>query len=227
VGIFPHPSLLLKHRDPDGILAVSPGTGPEASALLEPEILVEAYSKGIFPWPMEAPTDSGTETVICWTSPPRRAVLEFDRLHIPESLARQIKKKPFSFTFNQDFEGVIRSCAKAPRKGQRGTWITPEMIEAYVRLHGLGGAWSVEARNPATGLMVGGIYGVRSDRVFSAESMFHTTTGASKLALLELVRILRERGETFLDIQVMTPHLERLGAREIPRREFFKRLGWA
>jgi leucyl/phenylalanyl-tRNA--protein transferase len=226
VGVFPHPSLLLKSRDPEGIIAVSPGEGPEADAYLAPEILLEAYSKGIFPWPVQTRAHGRDGWATAWFLPPRRAILEFDRLHLPRSLVSQMRKQPFSFTFNSDFEGVIRACAAAPRKGQQGTWITEPMIRAYSRLHELGHAWSVEARD-ATGRMVAGIYGVRSERYFSAESMFHTVTGASKLALLELIRRLKLHGDSFVDIQMLTPHLERLGAREIPRREFIKRLGWA
>ena len=213
MGIFPHPSLLLKDRDPDGII----GVGDE----LSPEVLIEAYSKGIFPWPVQTPEGM----VTAWFFPPRRAILEFDRLHLPRSLLTLMRKQPFMFSFNSDFSGVIRKCAEIPRKGQDGTWITEPMIAAYNRLHELGRAWSVEARD-ASGSMVAGIYGVRSDRYFSAESMFHTVTGASKLALLELIRRLKLHGDTFVDIQMLTPHLERLGAREIPRREFIKKLGW-
>ncbi len=221
MGIFPHPSLLLKDRDPDGIIGVSPGSGPEADTLLAPEILIEAYSKGIFPWPVQTPDG----VVTAWFFPPRRAVLEFDRLHLPRSLLALMRKQPFTFAFNSDFEGVIRKCAEIPRKGQDGTWITEPMIQAYCRLHSLGRAWSVEAHD-ASGNRVAGIYGVRSERYFSAESMFHTVTGASKLALLELIRRLKLHGDTFVDIQMLTPHLERLGAHEIPRREFVRKLGW-
>ncbi|MFN7684586.1 MAG: leucyl/phenylalanyl-tRNA--protein transferase [Oligoflexia bacterium] len=212
MGIFPHPSLLLNHPDPDGLLAVG--------GQLSPQVLIEAYSKGIFPWPVT----EGSESVLAWFCPPQRAVLEFKELHIPRSLSRQASKKPFTFTFNTDFESVIRACASVPRKGQRGTWITPQMIEAYLELHRLDRAWSVEARNPE-GDLVGGIYGVRSDQYFSAESMFHHETGASKLALLELIRILKERGLLMIDIQMLTPHLKALGAREITRRQFFMKLG--
>lgn len=220
-GIFPSPSLLLKHPDPDGIIAVSPGSGPEAEQLLRPEILLEAYSKGIFPWPVDTPEGKLT----AWFCPPQRAVLEFDRLHLPESLKRQIRKHRFSFRFNHDFERVIQTCADIPRKGQKGSsWITPEMIRAYSTLFELGHAWCVEALN-SSGELVGGIYGVRSPRYFSAESMFQRETGASKLALLELIRILKEKGDTFLDIQMLTPHLERLGAREISKKELLTRLG--
>ncbi len=221
VGIFPSPSLLLKHPDPDGVIAVSPGHGPEAEALFQPQIILEAYAQGIFPWPL----DTAEGKLTAWFCPPRRAILDFDRLHLPESLRRQIKKKPYQFRFNQDFEGVIRACATISRKGQRGeSWITPEMVRAYCKLFELGKAWCVEALN-SSGRVVGGIYGVRSQKYFSAESMFHTETGASKLSLLELIRILKEQGDTFLDIQMLTPHLERLGAREISRRDFFTRLG--
>jgi len=218
--------LLLKHPDPDGVIAVSPGHGPAAEALLQPQIILEAYAHGIFPWPLDTPE----EKLTAWFCPPRRAILDFNQLHIPESLRRQIKKKPYSFRFNQDFEGVIRSCATISRKGQKGaSWITPEMMRAYCKLFELGKAWCVEALNspdPVAGdRVVGGIYGVRSPKYFSAESMFHTETGASKLSLLELIRILKEHGDTFLDIQMLTPHLERLGAREISRKEFLTRLG--
>ena len=228
MGIFPHPSLLLKHRDPDGIIGVTAGAGPEAEEFLQPEVLIEAYSKGIFPWPIhtgELDAEGERETVLAWFFPPKRAILEFDRLHLPRSLVTQMRKQPFTFSFNSDFEGVIRACAAVPRKGQDGTWITAPMIAAYTRLHALGRSWSVEARD-ASGRMVGGIYGVRSESYFSAESMFHLETGASKLALLELIRRLKLHGDTFVDIQMLTPHMEKLGAREITRREFVKKLGW-
>jgi len=213
--------VLLTHPDPDGIIAVGGNEGDEIPV----ELLIESYSKGIFPWPQTFSTPSSeTETVLAWFCPHERAILEFDRIHIPTSLARQIKKTPFTFTLNRNFERVIRACAQAPRKGQDGTWITEQMIRAYTALHHQGRAWSVEAWGPK-GEMLGGIYGVMSENYFSAESMFQKSTGASKLALLELVRLLREKGHTFLDIQMLTPHMERLGAHMVTRREFFSRLG--
>jgi leucyl/phenylalanyl-tRNA---protein transferase len=172
--------------------------------------LREAYRHGIFPWPHH-------ELPLPWFSPRRRAVLFFDELHVGRSLRRSEKRAPFRFTIDRAFDDVIRACASVAREDQ-GTWIGPEIIRAYGRLHRDGDAHSLEAWEGDE--LVGGLYGVDSGGVFTGESMFHLRPDASKLALLHMIGHLRERGATFLDCQIMTPHMRALGAREIPRARF-------
>ncbi|MCM2323434.1 MAG: leucyl/phenylalanyl-tRNA--protein transferase [Oligoflexia bacterium] len=205
---FPDPD----ETDEDGILA----WGGD----LEPETLLLAYSQGIFPWPL------GAHLPLAWFCPPRRAILHFDELHVPRSLERARRQSTYRFTVDQAFERVVRACASQPRPGQRGTWITRPLIAAYVRLHHLGHAHSVEVwqESPGEPALIGGIYGVDAGGAFAGESMFHARPNASKLALLHLVDHLRSRGLDWLDIQVMTPHLQALGARELSRDDFLRRL---
>jgi leucyl/phenylalanyl-tRNA---protein transferase len=182
---------------------------------LDPETLLRAYRHGIFPWPVES-------LPLLWFCPRERAILDFADLHVGRSLARARRRSTLRFTVDAAFPAVIAACADSPRPGQENTWITPAILAAYTRLHALGVAHSVEAwRGEA---LVAGVYGVDVDGAFAAESMFHRESDASKLALLYLVDVLRAGGLDWLDVQVMTPHLERLGARTIPRREFLARL---
>jgi leucyl/phenylalanyl-tRNA--protein transferase len=183
---------------------------------LTPETLIWAYGHGIFPWPT-------TGYPLLWFCPPQRAVLDFDRLHVPERLARIRRRSEFTFTLDTAFEQVIAACRRSPRPGQEGTWITAPMLAAYQTLHRLGYTHSVEVWD-ASGALAGGLYGVSVGGVFSGESMFHASPNASKLALLFLCDYLQARGLHWIDIQVMTPHLAALGAREIPRDEFLDRL---
>ena len=159
---------------------------------------------------------------LLWFSPAERGVLEFASLHVPRSLGSARLRQPFRLSVDADFPGVIAGCASTPRPGQDGTWITDEIVEAYVRLHRLGIAHSVEAW--AGTRLVGGLYGVEVDGAFAAESMFYREANASKLALLHLVERLSARGLDWLDIQVLTPHMARLGARAVPRELFLGRL---
>jgi len=200
---FPDPST----ADENGVV----GFGGD----LEVETLFEAYSHGIFPWPHEG-------LPLLWFSPDPRAILRFDRLRIPKSLAKVMKRAPFTFSFDEDFEGVIRACSSTKRPEQRGTWITEEMIEAYLRFHQAGFAHSVEVWAGKT--LVGGLYGVCIGQVFCGESMFFREPNASKLALLHLIEHLRKQGAEWMDIQVMTPHMEKLGALEVPREEYLDML---
>lgn len=178
--------------------------------------LQNAYRAGIFPWHIEG-------LPLPWYCPERRAILEFKDLHVPRSLAKEQRKGKFQFTIDKDFGSVIRACAAAERSGEAGTWITADFIAAYEKLHAVGMAHSVEAWDE-TGSLAGGLYGVDAGGVFCGESMFHHASNASKLALLALVDHLRTRGSAWLDVQVMTPHFEALGAKEISRREFLKKL---
>ncbi len=178
---------------------------------LSVQTLRDAYWNGIFPWPHE-------RLPLPWFSPRRRAVLFFDELHIGRSLRRAKRQAAFTFTIDRDFPSVIRACAASPRPEQDGTWIGADIIAAYTRLHEAGDAHSIEVWRDEE--LVGGVYGVDSGGVFTGESMFHTASDASKLALLFVIEHLQSRGSTFLDCQVMTPHMEALGAREIPRTRF-------
>lgn len=209
-----NPSDLIHFQDPtsayDGIVALGGG--------LNTANLVRAYRRGIFPWPVN-------DYILPWCCPEKRAILEFKDLHIPRRLARLRRQAPFKFTIDQVFEEVIVQCAKVERKGQPGTWITPKMIRAYCELHRKGYAHSVEVWEGNT--LVGGLYGVDAGGAFSGESMFCYRSNASKLALLHLIEHLEERGLDWIDIQMLTPHMQSLGAKEIKRSEFLKKLSLA
>lgn len=183
------------------------------------DTLREAYRKGIFPWPHDG-------LPLPWFSPRRRAVIFFDELRTGRTLRRAAKRSRFTFTIDRDFRSVIRECAATDRPEQDGTWIAPNIVTAYTRLHAAGDAHSVEAWD-ADGTLAGGLYGVDAGGVFTGESMFHAQPDASKLALLFLIDHLRARGATFLDCQVMTPHMEALGARDVSRAVFLDLLAEA
>jgi leucyl/phenylalanyl-tRNA--protein transferase len=185
---------------------------------LRVDTLREAYRKGIFPWPHEG-------LPLPWFSPRRRAVLFFDELHVGRSLRKVRKREPYTFTIDREFRRVIRACAAAERPGQDGTWIAPNIVNAYQRLHEAGDAHSIEAWKGDE--LAGGLYGVDAGGLFTGESMFHLSNNASKLALLFLVDHLRARGGTFLDCQVLTPHMKVLGAREIARGRYLDLLAEA
>ena len=178
---------------------------------LTPERLMLGYSRGIFPWYDE-------DSPILWWSPDPRCVLFTHKLHVNARLRRTLRKCAFSFSVDTCFERVIRLCSEGPRPGQDGTWIVPDMREAYLRLHELGHAHSVEVWDG--GELVGGLYGVKLGRVFFGESMFHLRSYASKAAVVFLVEQLRAQGVELLDCQQATPHMMRFGAEEIPRRRF-------
>jgi leucyl/phenylalanyl-tRNA---protein transferase len=188
----------------DGLVAI----GGDLSA---PRLRL-AYGRGIFPW---------TVNPITWWSPDPRGIFELNRFHIPHSLAKFIRKQPFEITHDRAFRHVMQACA-APAIGRRESWITPEFIEAYARLHELGDAHSVECWRG--GKLVGGIYGVSRGGFFAGESMFHRATNASKVALCHLVGHLQSRNFALFDIQMITPATRQLGAVEIPRKEYLKRL---
>lgn len=179
------------------------------------ETLIDAYQHGIFPWPTD-------EMPLPWFCPEERAILVFDDIHISRSLLRAMRQAKWRFSVDEAFEQVIRACAEAPRPGQDGTWIFPEVVTAYEELHRLGVAHSAEVWEDD--VLVGGIYGVDCGGAFGGESMFHHRPNASKLALLHLVEHLKSRGLDWMDIQVMTPHMESLGAALVDRDEFLERL---
>ncbi len=183
---------------------------------LNVENLQNAYQKGIFPWYTPG-------IPLPWHCPDPRAIIEFADLHIPRSLEKARRSGAFTFTIDKDFDAVIKACSKMKRPDQPGTWITDEFIEAYGELHGIGMAHSVETWD-REGNLAGGLYGVNAGGVFCGESMFYTAPNASKLALLFLIDHLRSRGATWLDAQVMTPHMGALGAKEIDREEFLDKL---
>jgi leucyl/phenylalanyl-tRNA--protein transferase len=204
--VFPDPSL----AEPDGLLAVGGD--------LTPERLVAAYAAGIFPWYSD-------DAPILWWSPDPRLVLLPGRLHVSRSLARTLRRGRYRVTADRAFGEVIRRCAAVPREGQRGTWIVPEMVTAYERLHALGLAHSFEAWEGPS--LVGGLYGVSLGRAFFGESMFALAPDASKVAFARAVDFLDGRGVTLVDCQVRTEHLVSLGAAEIPRADFLGRLAEA
>ena len=183
---------------------------------LHPDTLRTAYRQGIFPWPHEG-------VPLPWFCPPMRAILEFDSLHIPESLEKARRKSRLTFSIDRAFPSVIEACSASPRPGQEGTWITNAMRRAYCRMHELGDAHSVEVWDEE-GNLVGGLYGMDAGGLFAGESMFYRVSNASKFALLFLIDHLASRGADWLDIQQLTPHMAMLGAREIRREEFLERL---
>jgi leucyl/phenylalanyl-tRNA--protein transferase len=196
-----------EEADPSGLLAVG---GDLSSGRL-----LEAYRLGIFPW------YSDNEPILWW-SPDPRLILDLGDFKISRSLRKTLKKQTFRVTFDKAFGDVVGACATVAREGQPGTWITDEMREAYARLHKLGYAHSVETW--FEGELAGGLYGVSLGKAFFGESMFHQRTDASKVALAALVERLKSWNFHFIDAQMTTEHMLRLGAKELPRRVFLKRL---
>ncbi len=199
---FPDPA----RADAEGLLA--------QGGDLEPATLIAAYRRGIFPWPYD-------DEPLLWWSPDPRAILPLTGLHVSHRLGRTLRQGRFRVTLNADFPAVIDACA-----AREETWITPTMRAAYVRLHALGWAHSVEVWGPDGGL-AGGLYGVAVGGLFAAESMFHHTRDASKVAVVGLVEHARRVGVTLLDVQVPSPHLATLGACAVPRREYLALLAEA
>lgn len=204
---FPDPRRAPRHGRFAGLVAV----GGDLSV---PRLLL-AYRSGIFPW---------SDDPLTWWSPDPRAIFELDRFHLPRSLARTLRSGKYRTTVNRAFRAVIEGCA-APGPGRLETWISPAFIEAYTALHRAGHAHSVECWQG--GELVGGIYGVAVGGLFAGESMFHRARDASKVALVALVERLRERGFALFDIQMRTPVTRLLGAVEISREEYLRRLAGA
>ena len=197
---FPPPEQALE--DPPGLLA--------AGGDLSPERLLAAYRRGIFPW-------YSPGQPVLWWSPDPRAVLFPEEFHCTRSLAKTLRNAGFSTSIDRDFLAVIDGCA-APRAASPGTWITSDMRTAYLALHRLGCAHSVEAWRD--GLLAGGLYGVRLGEVFFGESMFSRERDASKVALAHLVKVCLRNSIAVIDCQLPSPHLESLGSRTIPRLQF-------
>lgn len=195
------------YANSDGLLAVG-GDLSEARLKL-------AYEQGIFPW-------FNDESPILWWSPDPRMVLFPEKAHISRKMRKVLRSGRFAVTCNQHFEKVLKCCATVSRKGHPGTWITREMQQAYLNLHrrGIAKSWEVWERKE----LVGGIYGVDLGHVFCGESMFYKVTNASKVAFLHMARELGAIGYSLIDCQVFNPHLESLGAEEIPRSLFLEYL---
>ncbi len=198
---FPPAETALRH--PDGLLAIGGD--------LSPVRLLNAYAGGIFPWFSEGEP-------ILWWSPDPRMVFRTDGVHLSSRFRRQLRGLGWTVTADTAFEQVMRACAQAPRPGQDGTWIGAAMIDAYLALHALGFAHSLEVWDEDQ--LVGGIYGVGIGRMFFGESMFSGASGGSKVALAALGRLLSGWGIPLLDAQVENPHLLRMGARHWPRDAF-------
>ena len=199
----PFPPAAAATREPNGLLAMGGD--------LSPARLLNAYRHGIFPW------YSAGEPILWWCPDPR-LVFRTDAFALSRRLCRDLRRSAWQVRADTAFETVIDACARSPRPGQDGTWITPEMRAAYVELHRLGHAHSVEVFDGPR--LVGGIYGVAVGRMFFGESMFSAESGGSKVALAGLVRILRGWGWPLLDAQVENPHLLSLGGRRMPRPAF-------
>jgi leucyl/phenylalanyl-tRNA--protein transferase len=178
---------------------------------LSPGMLLSAYRQGIFPWFSEGEP-------LLWWSPDPRFVLFPGELHVHVRMKRFLRRCPYELSLDSDFKAVIKGCSSAPRRGQRGTWITEDMRTAYAKLHELGYAHSAEAR--LDGKLVGGLYGVSLGRIFFGESMFSLADNASKSAFIPLVWTLAEAGFALVDSQVRTEHVEGLGGRDIPRADY-------
>lgn len=190
--------------EPEGLI----GVGGE----LSPELLIRAYSEGVFPW-------FSVGDPVLWWSPDPRAIIELDELHVPRRLARTIRSGKFQITVNRCFTDVMRACGDSRTEG---TWITPDMLRGYTDLHRRGYAHSLEVWTGDR--LAGGIYGVAIGGLFAGESMFHTVTDASKVALVALVERLKRQGFMLFDVQMTTGHTERLGAKNIPRSDYLHRV---
>ena len=196
----------------------APGDLVAVGGDLQPGSLLAAYRGGLFPMPDRRVRRSQR---VAWFSPDPRAILPLDGLRVSRSLRRSVRR--FHTTRDERFVEVVEACADPARPG---AWITPAFVEAYTLLHRLGHAHSVETHDD-DGRLVGGLYGVRIERFFAGEAMFHTATDASKVALVALVEWLRAEGAVLLDVQWSTPHLASLGAVEISRGEYLTRLAAA
>jgi len=193
--------------DADGLLAIGGD--------LSPERLLLAYNQGIFPW------YSKEEPPLWWCPDPRMVVNPKD-VYVSKSMRKLLRKEAFTVTYNKDFPGVISSCRSVPRRDQYDTWITQELIGAYLELYDAGHIISVEVWEDKT--LVGGLYGIdlKEKGVFCGESMFATVSNASKYGFIMLSQKLRQEGYRLIDCQIYTDHLASLGAKEIPRSEFLK-----
>jgi leucyl/phenylalanyl-tRNA--protein transferase len=190
--------------EPEGLV----GVGGD----LSPATLLRAYADGVFPWFSDGDP-------ILWWSPDPRAVIELDGLHVSRRLARTIRSGKFRVTADRAFAAVMRACGEGRPEG---TWVTAEMLAGYTELHRLGHAHSVEVWQGDE--LAGGIYGVAVGGLFAGESMFHRVTDASKVALVSLVERLRRRGYVLFDVQMTTDHTERMGAVNVPRADYLRRL---
>jgi len=191
--------------DPDGLV----GLGAD----LEPETLVDAYRRGVFPWPHG-------RMALPWFSPDPRAVLRPDRVHVSRSLRQTLRRSGWATTVDAAFDRVVSACARRPRS--EGTWIDRRMRSAYARLHRLGWAHSVEVWNGDS--LVGGLYGVRVGACFTGESMFSRLSDGSKVALVDLCRRWDDAGGTMIDVQLPTGHLASMGAVAVPRSAYLAEL---
>jgi leucyl/phenylalanyl-tRNA--protein transferase len=192
--------------EPDGLLAIGGD--------LSPERLLLAYRNGIFPW--------YEGEYILWWSPDPRCVLFPEELKVSHSMKQLLKRDAFTFTINKAFDEVIKTCKQINRKSQASTWITDDVENAYLHMHGLGYAHSAEVWQD--GQLAGGLYGLRMGKVFFGESMFSNVSNASKYAFINYVQQLHSEGVELIDCQVHTTHLESMGARMIPRKEFLQLL---
>ena len=197
--LFPSP----EQASAEGIVAVGGD--------LQPERVMLAYRKGIFPW-------FESDDFLLWWSPDPRMVLFPDQLKISKSMRTVLRKKQFEVTFNKAFDQVVEACAKVKRFGQNGTWITPGLMEVYSTLHIQGYAHSVEVWEE--GSLVGGLYGIDLGTIFCGESMFSKSSNASKVALIFLVKELKKNKYELIDCQVPTQHLASMGAEPISRTKF-------
>lgn len=203
----PFPPIGNALAEPNGLLAI----GGDLSS----ERLLTAYRSGVFPW------FSQGEPVLWWTPNPRMVLFTKD-FKVSKSLAKRLKKNDYEVKFNTQFRQVMEACAETNRPDQDGTWITPDIIDAYCELHQLGYAHSAETWIDNT--LVGGLYGVLINKMFYGESMFHHVTDASKIAFAHMVDYLKSKGIGMIDCQMNTKHLASLGAKEIHRTEFMTKL---
>ena len=206
-GDCPFPPLSQALKEPNGLLAIGGD--------LSPQRLLAAYRQGIFPWFSE-------DEPILWWSPDPRMVLFPNELKISKSLAKTLKKRPFELRINTAFQAVMQACSQASRPGQDGTWISPQMIDAYCGLHAQG--YAISSESWLGGKLVGGCYGVKIGKMFYGESMFHHLTDASKIAFVHLVEYLRNQDVEMIDCQMETPLLSSFGGRKIPRDAFIQKL---
>ncbi len=201
---FPDPEI----ADPEGEGLLGVG------GWIDLDTLEAAYRAGIFPWPSQ-------EGLLAWWSPDPRAIIELDEFHVARRLARTYRQGRFELSIDRDFNAVIEGCAMAPYRTE-GTWITPEMLAGYQAFHQAGFAHSVEAWQD--GKLAGGVYGVAIGGMFAAESMFFRAPDAAKVALVYLVERMRACGFTLFDVQQHNSNTARFGAKEIPRKQFLRRV---